>query len=145
MDRTRNRSDAYQWVLVELPCAPDVLTEVADNDYLGNIIKGSNNDELLDLKERLRVAFWRIVSSKLTPRQQEVMHLVSDGYTQTEIAKKLNVNQSSITKSINGNCDYRNGRKYYGGSKRKIQKIIEKDEEIQEIIARIQEIESISY
>ena len=142
MDRTKNRSDAYQWVLVELPCAPDVLTEVADNDYLGFIMKGSHNDELLDLKEKLRIAFWRIVSTKLTSRQQEVMRLVADGYTQTEIAKRLNVNQSSITKSINGNCDYRNGRKYYGGSKRKIQKIIEKDDEIQDIISRIQDLES---
>lgn len=142
-DRNRNRSDNYQWVIVESPCSPEFLAEVPESDGIGaHLNPWGYNEELKDLKERLRSAFWRIVDSKLTPRQKQVMHMVSDGYTQTQIAKKLGVNQSSITKSINGNCDYKNGKRLYGGSKKKIKKIIEQDPEVQEILKRILEIES---
>lgn len=146
MDRSRNRSDRYQWVLVESPCSPELLTEVADSDGIhAQLNPFGYNEELFELKEALKTCFWRIVDTQLTDRQKEVIHLCADGYTQTEIAKKLNVNQSSITKSINGNCDYRNGRRVYGGAKKKIQKIIEKDKDVQEIFARIQEIQSEGY
>lgn len=143
MDRSKNRSDRYQWVLVEAPCSPEMLTEVADSEGIGSQLNPFGyNEELLDLKDQLKSAFWRIVNTKLTSRQREVISLYCDGYTQTEIAKKLNVNQSSITKSINGNCDYKNGKRIYGGAKRKIQKIVEQDKEIQEILLKIKEIQS---
>jgi len=141
-DRSKNRSDKYQWVLVESPCSPEMLTEVADSEGISaQLNPWGYNEELLNLKDELKVAFWRIVNTQLTKRQREVIQLYAKGFTQTEIAKKLHVNQSSITKSINGNCDYRNGRKIYGGSKHKIQKIIEQDKEIQDIFQRIQEIQ----
>lgn len=103
---------------------------------------GTYNEDLLDLKEQLVAAFWRIIRTKLTPRQCEVIELYAQGFTQTEIAKKLNVNQSSITKSINGNCDYRNGKKIYGGAKKKLRRIAAQDPEIQSILAQMGEIQS---
>ena len=143
VDRRKNRADSYQWILVECPCSPEMLTEVADSEGIGaQLNPWGYNEELLELKDRLKVAFWRIVDTQLTDRQKEVIHLYAEGFTQTEIAKKLNVNQSSITKSINGNCDYRNGRKVYGGARKKLKKIAEKDEEIQEILARMADIQS---
>ena len=143
VDRRKNRSDSYQWILVECPCSPEMLTEVADSEGIGaQLNPWGYNEELLELKDRLKVAFWRIVDTQLTDRQKEVIHLYAEGFTQTEIAKKLNVNQSSITKSINGNCDYRNGRKVYGVARKKLKKIAEKDEEIQEILARMADIQS---
>jgi hypothetical protein len=51
----------------------------------------------------------------------------------------LNVNQSSITKSLNGNVDYKNGKKVYGGARKKIRKIIETDERIKEILKKMQD------
>lgn len=95
------------------------------------------NEELLDLEDQLKVEFWRIVNTLLTPRQKEVIKLYADGYTQMEIAKMLNVNQSSITKSLNGNVDYKNGKKVYGGAKKKINKIIENDDKIKEILTKM--------
>lgn len=95
------------------------------------------NEELLDLEDQLKVEFWRIVNTLLTPRQKEVIKLYADGYTQMEIAKMLNVNQSSITKSLNGNVDYKNGKKVYGGAKKKINKIIENDVKIKEILTKM--------
>ncbi len=97
----------------------------------------SYTEEMLDLKEQLRDEFWRLVDEELTPRQKEVVHLYADGLTQTEIAKKLGVNQSSVTKSLNGNCDYRNGKKVYGGAKKKLGRLVQQDPRIQEILARI--------
>jgi DNA-binding CsgD family transcriptional regulator len=142
-DRSKNRSDRYQWVLVECPCSPEMLTEVSDSDGIGaQLNPWGYNEELFELKDKLKAAFWRIVDTQLTSRQKEVIHLYAEGFTQTEIAKKLNVNQSSITKSINGNCDYRNGRKVYGGARKKLRKIAEKDDEIKDILERISDIQS---
>jgi DNA-binding CsgD family transcriptional regulator len=100
------------------------------------------NEDLLDLEDQLKIEFWRIVNTLLTPRQKEVIKLYADGYTQMEIAKMLNVNQSSITKSLNGNVDYKNGKKVYGGAKKKINKIIENDVKIKEILTKMATLRS---
>ena len=122
------------------------MTEVCDSDGIGaQLNPWGYNEELFELKDKLKAAFWRIVDTQLTSRQKEVIHLYAEGLTQTEIAKKLNVNQSSITKSINGNCDYRNGRKVYGGARKKLRKIADKDEEIKEILDRIADLQSNNY
>lgn len=141
-DFKKNRSDRYQHLLVEAPFSPEMLTEFSDSQSIGGVLNNYNhNDELYDLQDRLKDAFWRIINTQLTKRQREVLRLYADGYTQIEIAKKLNVNQSSITKSINGNCDYRNGKKIYGGAKKKLKRIASKDPEIQAILLRIAEIQ----
>jgi len=98
------------------------------------------NEDLMELEDQLKVEFWRVVDTLLTPRQREVIRLYADGYTQMEIAKMLNVNQSSITKSLNGNVDYKNGKKIYGGARKKIRKIIENDVRIKEILSQMQDI-----
>jgi predicted transcriptional regulator len=81
-----------------------------------------------------------VVDTLLTSRQREVIRLYADGYTQMEIAKMLDVNQSSITKSLNGNVDYKNGKKVYGGARKKIRKIIESDEKIKSLLKQMNEI-----
>jgi DNA-binding CsgD family transcriptional regulator len=98
------------------------------------------NEDLMELEEQLKVEFWRVVDTLLTPRQREVIRLYADGYTQMEIARMLNVNQSSITKSLNGNVDYKNGKKIYGGARKKIIKIIENDVRIKEILSQMREL-----
>lgn len=144
VDRTKNRSDKYQWILVESPCSPEMLTEFSDAQGMTGMLNllAHNNEELMDLQDQLLAAFWRIVDTQLTPRQRQVLRLYAQGLTQIEIAKTLNVNQSSITKSINGNCDYRNGRKVYGGAKKKLLRIASKDPAIQSIFKRIAEIKT---
>jgi len=140
-DRTKNRSDRYQPLFAELPYSNEMMVEFADSQGLTTIEE--YNEEILDLKEELIKEFWRLVDTQLTNRQSEVIHLWAEGKTQTEIAKILNVNQSSITKSINGNCDYRNGKsdkKIYGGAKKKIQKLALKDEKIKAIFKRMADI-----
>src|SRR5574343_1917158 len=138
VDRSRNRSDSYQWFLIESPYSPEMLTEFSDSQGLTGAV---HNEELLDLQEQLIKAFWRIVDTQLTSRQREVLHLSAEGKTQIEIAKLLHLNQRSITKSINGNTDYRNkNKRIYGGAKKKIMRLAEKDLEIQNIFRRMAEL-----
>ena len=104
------------------------------------------NEDIITLEDELKVEFWRMVNENLTPRQREVVRLYSDGYTQQEIAKSLNVNQSSITKSLNGNTDYQNGSKrVYGGLKKKMKKIIQTDPKIKEILQKISDLRDEEY
>lgn len=141
--KRRNRSDSYQHLLLETPCANEMMESFCNQDSICNRLNPYYyNEDLLDLEDQLKEEFWRIVETCLTQRQKQVIKLNSDGYTQMEIAKMLNVNQSSITKSLNGNVDYKNGkkRKSYGGIKKKIQKIIQNDQKIKDILAKIDQI-----
>lgn len=146
MERRKNRSDKYQYVLLETTCSNDMMEAFTNADSISNRLDSfMYNEELMDLEEDLRKEFWRIVNELLTDRQKQVIKLYADGYTQMEIAKMLNVNQSSITKSLNGNVDYKNGKKIYGGARKKIRKIIENDEKIKAILARMQDLRETKY
>jgi predicted transcriptional regulator len=138
MSRRKNRSDSYQYVLLETVCSHDMMENFGNSDSIYQRLDPFKyNEELMKLEEELKYEFWRVVDHLLTDRQKEVLHLCGDGYTQMEIAKILKVNQSSITKSINGNVDYKNGKRVYGGAKKKIQKLISNDQKIKDILDRM--------
>lgn len=146
MERRKNRSDSYQWILLETVCSNDMMEAFCNEDSIHSRLNPFKyNEDLMELEDQLKVEFWRVVDTLLTPRQKEVIRLYADGYTQMEIAKMLNVNQSSITKSLNGNVDYKNGKKIYGGARKKIKKIIENDEKIKEILAKIVETRELEW
>lgn len=140
MEKRKNRSDKYQYVLLETVCSNDMMEAFCNEDSISARLNPFEyNEVLIELEEQLKIEFWRVVDTLLTPRQKEVIRLYADGYTQMEIAKMLNVNQSSITKSLNGNVDYKNGKKVYGGARKKIRKIIENDDKIKEILKKMQD------
>ena len=140
MEKRKNRSDKYQYILLETVCSNDMMEAFCNEDSISARLNPFEyNETLIELEEQLKVEFWRVVDTLLTPRQKEVIRLYADGYTQMEIAKMLNVNQSSITKSLNGNVDYKNGKKVYGGARKKIRKIIENDDKIKDILTKMQE------
>lgn len=62
---------------------------------------------------------------QLTEKQQAVVKLHLEGLTQEQIATKLGVNQSTVTKSLYGNINYTTGKKY-GGILPKLKKTIER-------------------
>lgn len=138
MEKRKNRSDHYQHLILETCCSNEMMEAFSTEDSISARLNPFDyNETLIDLEEQLKVEFWRIVNTQLTERQRDVIRLYADGYTQMEIAKKLKVNQSSITKSLNGNVDYKNGKRVYGGSHKKINKIIENDPKIKEILDKI--------
>jgi predicted DNA-binding protein YlxM (UPF0122 family) len=142
IDRTKNRSDTYQPMFAELPHSNEMMAEFSERQGLVENYSLEDRERLLDLRNALKGEMWRLIDTELTARQRQVIRLYAQGYTQIEIAKQLNVNQSSITKSINGNCDYRNGKKIYGGARKKLRRLADKDSEIRDIIQQIAEIHS---
>lgn len=142
MGKKTNRSNGYQHLFTEQLHSYEMLAEFSESQGLVENYKPEDKEMLLDLREDLKKEFWRLAKENLTERQFQVIELLAKGYTQIEIAKQLKVNQSSITKSVNGNCDYRNGRKVYGGAKKKLRKLASNDSQIQEIIAKIADIHS---
>jgi DNA-binding CsgD family transcriptional regulator len=141
VERRKNRSDSYQQIFAERMVPNEMLESFSNEDGVFKRLNPfSYSDEIADLEDQLKKEFWRIVDTLLTPRQRDVIKLYADGYTQMEIAKMLNVNQSSITKSLNGNVDYKNGKQIYGGSRKKLRKIIENDDRIKNILKRISEL-----
>lgn len=144
-DFSQCRSNGYQWVIQECPTSPENISDYSDSQGFSKSINDAEiREELYDINEKLNKAFWRLIETVLTPRQKEVIKLSAGkdprfpgiGKTQVEVAKILNVNQSSVTKSIHGNCDYRNGRKVYGGAQKKLQKAADRDPEIIELLKR---------
>lgn len=133
-----NRSDQYQYVLLEISCSNEMMEGVPTEQ--GLLAQEQYNDELMDLREQLRKEFWKLVDHHMTDNQRKILHLYADGYTQMEIAKVMNVNRSSIAKSLNGNIDYKNGKKVYGGSHKKLKRLAEQNPCIRKILQRIQEI-----
>lgn len=142
MGRKTNRSNGYQHLFAEQPYSNEMMAEFSEAQGLVENYAPEDREQLLVLREQLRGEFWRLAKENLTDRQFQVIELLAKGYTQIEIAKQLKVNQSSITKSVNGNCDYRNGRKIYGGAKKKLRRLADKDPKIQDIIVQIAEIHS---
>jgi DNA-binding CsgD family transcriptional regulator len=142
MGKKANRSNGYQHLFTEQPYSNEMMAEFSEAQGMVENYKPEDKESLLDLRVALRKEFWRLAKENLTARQFQVIELMAMGYTQIEIAKQLNVNQSSITKSLNGNCDYRNGKKIYGGAKKKLRKLADKDFRIQSIIGQIAEIHS---
>lgn len=144
VNKRRNRSDQYQWHLMEISVSPFILGDLSLAQGMSYRLEPfDKNEQLLDLKEKLRKRFWSIVESQLTDRQKQVIKLSCDGFTQNEIAKQLGINQTSVHKVISGNLDYKNknGKRRYGGALKKIKKICQMDEEIQDILKEIQETE----
>ena len=96
IDKRSNRSDHYQYLLLETACSNDMMEAFCNEDSISARLNPFEyNEDLIELEDRLKKEFWRVVDTLLTSRQREVMHLYADGYTQMEIAKMLNVNQSS--------------------------------------------------
>jgi DNA-directed RNA polymerase specialized sigma subunit len=142
----KNRSQSYQQLFNEIAYASEVLEAFPNEDGMAKRLNPfAYDDRISDLEDELKKEFWRVVDTMLTPRQRAVIKLYTDGYTQMEIAKALNVNQSSITKSLNGNICYDSGRIAYGGSKKRLKKIIENDDKIKEILRKIAELRDESW
>lgn len=142
MGKKSNRSNGYQYIYTEQPYSSEMMAEFSEAQGLVENYNPEDREKLLDLRDDLKIEFWRLAQEHLTERQFQVIELLAKGYTQIEIAKQLNVNQSSITKSVNGNCDYRNGKRIYGGAKKKLRRLADKDKKITEIIQQIADIHS---
>lgn len=142
--RKKNKSDQYQYKIIEIPIDPHILNEISNNNglsYQASVSDYSNHFELLQKKlfDELKKI---IESDKLTKRQKDVMLLRVQGKTQIEIAETLKIHQTTVHKTINGNIDYKNCGKLYGGAIKKLRKLCSKNEMIIELLEEINELKN---
>ena len=129
-------------MILEVLCADTVWNNFTNQDAIDFALNPWKYDERVAvLEDQLKEEFWILAKATCTARQWECLTLYAQGYTQMEIAKILDVNQSSVTKSLHGNVDYKNGKKVYGGMTKKLKRAISKSEKIQLILKQIQEIQ----
>lgn len=136
-----NRSDSYQHILLEVSVSDDFMSSFSNaNSISHHLDPFQYNEEEFLIRDQLKVEFWKLAKEVCTERQYLVLKLASDGYTQQDIAKMFNVNQSSITKCLNGNVDYNNGSKVYGGVRKKLRRHIDASPVFQKLFNRLLEL-----
>lgn len=141
--RRPHRSDKYQYILAEVSTPNELLSTFSNQDDISHLLNPFiYNEELMELEEELRQMVRNMIENELTPLQKTILTMWMDGYTQCEIAEFLGNQQSSVHKSIWGNCDYKDnsGQKIYGGSINKLRKLTAKVPRIKEILDRINEL-----
>ncbi len=141
MKERANRSDHYQFLLHEISVSDEYLCSFTNDQSIGHALNPFKYDEEYhNLKDQLKKEFWKVAESVCTERQWIILKMLCDGYTQMEMAKILDVNQSSITKSIHGNLDYNKGRKVYGGVTKKLKKACANNTKINDILERMSQL-----
>ena len=139
--KKKNKSDSYQYKIVEISVDPAILGEFPLAESLGFQLNLSRHSEMFDkLRERLMREVLRIINTSLTTRQSEVVTLRLQGKTQIQIAEELGVHQTTVHKLLSGNIDYANGKKRYGGAIKKLQKLCAKDETVLEILKNMEDL-----
>lgn len=128
-------------MLVEVLCGDIVWDNFTNQDALDYALNPWRYDEtLMGLQDELKEEFWIMAKAVCTERQLECLTMYAHGYTQMEIAKALDVNQSSVTKALYGNVDYKNGKKTYGGVVKKLKKAVKNSQKIQSLLIQIREL-----
>ncbi len=141
MARKKNKSDSYQYKIVEIAVDPTVLNDFPFVESLGSQLNlAKYSEEFYDLRQRLMKEVLRIINSCLTKRQCEVVTLRLQGKTQIQIADQLGIHQTTVHKLLMGNIDYANGKKRYGGAIKKLKKICKKDEQVLSILREMDEL-----
>jgi DNA-binding CsgD family transcriptional regulator len=138
MAKRRNKSDSYQYKIVEISVDPVIMNEFPLVESLGSQLHLAKHSEKFDeLRDQLMQEVVRLINTKLTPRQSEVVTLRLQGKTQIQIADELGIHQTTVHKLLMGNIDYANGRKRYGGAIKKLKKLCAKDEVVQDILSEL--------
>jgi len=141
MQKKKNRSDHYQHKIVEIPVDPTMLNDFPFCDGLGEFVNLSKySEEFYNLRQQLIKEVLRIIDSELTPRQAEVVKLRLLNMTQTQIAEKLGIHQTTVHKLLMGNIDYANNKKRYGGAIKKLKKVCARDSKILSILEKMEEM-----
>jgi hypothetical protein len=105
-ERRKTRSSGYQWILVEKAFSHDMMETFSNDDGIQKKLNPYHyNEDILVLEDQLKERFWEIINENLTDRQLQIVELLKSGATQQETAKKLQVNQSSITKCLSSETE----------------------------------------
>ena len=152
-ERKNVRADKYQWIYRESSFDP------CNKDFVGFLESSGIEDaqysqHFYELEDQLIELIKKKMSEVLTIHQKEILELTFFvGCDQKEIGKMLNINQSSICKSLLGTPVWRvpentpesflNKKgirvRFYGGSLRKMRSACLKDVEICRLLSEMRE------
>lgn len=139
-----SKSSSSQYLYREVVVDPTILATVYLGDAKFHIHEVELKEEFKELQDSLSVAVMEVINTQLTERQREVMIKVYvEQRTQMEVADLLGVCQTTVHKIVSGNIDYSNGGRRYGGALKKIRRLCEGNEEIKEILSRMEEIKGL--
>lgn len=135
------KSDRIQYKYREILVDPTIMSNFSFGDMAYEPVNYELMDELVGLTEELTERVKVLIDTKLTDRQTDVVKKIYfEQKTQMEVADSLGLCQTTIHKILKGNIDYANGGKRYGGALKKLRKLCATDEEIQNILKKIQDI-----
>ena len=126
---------------VEISIDPSLLNNFANEDSMEAFLNThACSEEFRQLKTDLLKEVMQIIENCLTDKQKEVMKMTYlEGKTQNEISMELGKHQTTIHKILQGNIDYNNQKKRYGGALKKIRKLCINNETIQNILKKMRE------
>jgi len=126
---------------VEISIDPNLLNNFSNEDSMGSFLSAQVcTEEFGKLRMELLQEVLYIVENCLTDKQREVMKMTYlEGKTQNEISNELGKHQTTIHKILQGNIDYNNQKKRYGGALKKIRKLCARNEKIQDILLKMRE------
>lgn len=126
---------------VEISIDPSLLNNFANEDGMAEFLTShACSEEFQQLRADLLKEVMHIIEFCLTDKQREVMKMTYlEGKTQNEISSELGKHQTTIHKILQGNIDYNNQKKRYGGALKKIRKLCANNEKVQEILSLMRE------
>ena len=126
---------------VEISIDPHLLNNFSNEEGMACFLEAySCSEEFQKLKHDLLKEVMHIVEHCLTDKQREVMKMTYlEGKTQNDISSELGKHQTTIHKILQGNIDYNNQKKRYGGALKKIRKLCINNKKIQKILALMKE------
>jgi len=126
---------------VEISMDPHLLNNFSNEDGIAAFLSSQAcSEEFQKLRNELIEEVMYIINNCLTAKQKEVMKMTYlDGKTQNEISGELGKHQTTIHKILQGNIDYNNQKKRYGGALKKIRKLCAHNERIKHILNQMRE------
>lgn len=134
-------SDVVAHNYVEISMDPHLLNNFSNEDGIAAFLMSHECSEgFLELRQELFDEVIYIINNCLTDKQKEIMKMTFlEGKTQNEISIELGKHQSTVHKTLQGNIDYKNNQKRYGGALKKIRKLCAGNEKIKSILAQMRE------
>ena len=105
LDITRDvsqRSSRTQVVILSMHANEAYVVEALKNGAVGYVLKDSQATDLVQAEQAIAAYRQKIKDSgsdiyeRLTSREREVLHLVAEGYTNVEIARRLSVSPRTV-------------------------------------------------
>jgi ABC-type methionine transport system ATPase subunit len=126
---------------VEISIDPNLLNNFSNEEGMSAFLSTQScSEEFQKLRNELLSEVMYVVENCLTDKQKEVMKMTYlEGKTQNEISSELGKHQTTIHKILQGNIDYNNQKKRYGGALKKIRKLCANNKKIIEILKKMRE------